>query len=156
MCSIPNKQINVPSYNRSSRTMCDFCSKLIKTPEWRQDVILVLLLLTLNKFHILFWCFHCWLSTSKCQIGCGSDILAACRRLDLFLEFLVIFLMLYIFSVHHLRNHKFSRLPTTVHVGELYFVRSLLNVKFVSAEYLCEVVQSKFLLRAVSVIEIMS
>ena len=30
-----------------------------------KDIVLVCLLLTLNKFHILFWCFHCWLRTSK-------------------------------------------------------------------------------------------
>ena len=27
------------------------------------------LLLTLKRFHILFWCFHCWLSASKCRLG---------------------------------------------------------------------------------------
>ena len=27
------------------------------------------LLLTLNIFHILFWCFHCWLWTSKCRLS---------------------------------------------------------------------------------------
>ena len=26
-------------------------------------------MLTLNKFNILFWCFHCWLWTSKCRLG---------------------------------------------------------------------------------------
>ena len=31
------------------------------------DVIQMSLLLTLNKIHILFWCLHCWLSTSKCR-----------------------------------------------------------------------------------------
>ena len=25
--------------------------------------------LTLNGFHTLFWCFHCWLSTNKCRLG---------------------------------------------------------------------------------------
>ena len=30
------------------------------------DVVLVLVLLTLNRFHTLFWCFHDWLWTSKC------------------------------------------------------------------------------------------
>ena len=25
--------------------------------------------LNLNRFHILFCCFHCWLSASKCQLG---------------------------------------------------------------------------------------
>ena len=25
--------------------------------------------LTLNRFHTLFWCFHCWLRKSKCRLG---------------------------------------------------------------------------------------
>ena len=45
--------------------MCVIDSKLsIKTPERGNevsDVHLVSLLLNLNRFHILFWCFHCWL-----------------------------------------------------------------------------------------------
>ena len=28
----------------------------------------VYLLLTLSKFHTKFWCFHCWLCTSKCWL----------------------------------------------------------------------------------------
>ena len=32
-----------------------------------RDIVLVSLLLNLNKFHTLFWCFHCWFGTSK---GC--------------------------------------------------------------------------------------
>ena len=32
------------------------------------DVVLVSLLLTLNRFHTLFWCVYCWLWTSKCQL----------------------------------------------------------------------------------------
>ena len=33
------------------------------------------LLLILNKFYTLFWCFHCWLWTSKCWLGkiCGLE-----------------------------------------------------------------------------------
>ena len=26
-------------------------------------------MLTLNRFHTLFWCFHCWLWTNKCRLG---------------------------------------------------------------------------------------
>ena len=38
-------------------TICEICLKLLtKTP----DVILVSLFLTLNRYHSLFWCFHCW------------------------------------------------------------------------------------------------
>ena len=40
--------------------MCKICSKLtITTPER---------LLTLNRFHTLFWCCYCWLWTSKCRL----------------------------------------------------------------------------------------
>ena len=37
----------------------------INTPNDINDVILGFLLLTLNRLHILFWCFHCWLWTRK-------------------------------------------------------------------------------------------
>ena len=40
--------------------MCEICSKF--------DVVLLSLLLTLNRFHTLFWCFY-WFWTSKCRIG---------------------------------------------------------------------------------------
>ena len=44
---------------QSQQERCEICSKLtIKTPE-QNDVILVSLLLTLNRFHKLFWCLHC-------------------------------------------------------------------------------------------------
>ena len=33
------------------------------------DVVLVSLLLTLNKFHSMFWHFHCWLWTSRVTIS---------------------------------------------------------------------------------------
>ena len=32
------------------------------------DFVLVSRLLTLNGVHTLFWCFHCWLWTSKCRL----------------------------------------------------------------------------------------
>ena len=32
------------------------------------DAILVDLLFILNRFHTLFWCFHCWFWTSKCRL----------------------------------------------------------------------------------------
>ena len=55
--------------NGNTGKRCEICSKLtIKTPERRQW-FLVSLLLTLNRFHILFWHYHCWLWTSKCQLG---------------------------------------------------------------------------------------
>ena len=46
--------------NRKTRKRCDLCSKLtIKTPEDAIGIVLVSLLLTLNIFHTLFWCFYC-------------------------------------------------------------------------------------------------
>ena len=45
--------------SKSTQERCEICSKLtIKAPE-QNDVILVSLLLTLNRFHKLFWCLHC-------------------------------------------------------------------------------------------------
>ena len=56
--------------NGNTRTMCEICSKLtIKTRHrchWRR---LMYSLLTLNRFHVLLWCFHCWLWKSKCRQG---------------------------------------------------------------------------------------
>ena len=43
---------------RSTRTKCEV-----------NDVVLVSILFTLNKFHTLFCCFCCWLWTSKCRLG---------------------------------------------------------------------------------------
>ena len=42
--------------NGNTRTMCEICSDLTKKDT--NNVVLVSLLLTLNTFHILFWCFH--------------------------------------------------------------------------------------------------
>ena len=33
------------------------------------DVVLVSLLLTFNRFHKSFWCFYRWLWASKCRLG---------------------------------------------------------------------------------------
>ena len=73
--------------NRNTRTMCEICSKLaIKTSERRQcvehvqskhkrhqndanGVVLVSLMLTLNIFRTLFWCFYCQLWVGKCRLG---------------------------------------------------------------------------------------
>ena len=43
--------------NRNTRTRFEICSKLIRS--YVNDVVLVSLLLTLNIFDILFWCFYC-------------------------------------------------------------------------------------------------
>ena len=51
-------------------TMCEICSKLTKkTPERRHNVFLASLLLTLNRFHTLLWCLHCWVWVSKYRLG---------------------------------------------------------------------------------------
>ena len=61
--------------NRNTRTMCEICSKfIIKTTERCHDVFLLCLLLNLNRFHTLFWCFY-WLWTSKCRLGLISKSL---------------------------------------------------------------------------------
>ena len=52
--------------NRNTRKRCEICSDLtIKTPDNVSDVVLVFLLLNLNIFHTFFYCFYCWLWTSK-------------------------------------------------------------------------------------------
>ena len=49
---------------RNTRKICEICSKLtIKTRHENS------LYLTLNRFHTLFWCFYCWLWTSKCRLS---------------------------------------------------------------------------------------
>ena len=60
--------------NRNIRTKCEICSKLtIKIPERRKsdlnNVALVSLLRTLNRFYTLVWHFYCWLWTSKYWLG---------------------------------------------------------------------------------------
>ena len=57
--------------NGSTRTLYEICSKLTNSLNVN-DVVLVSLLLTLNKFHTLIWCFCCWLWTSQHQL-CWLD-----------------------------------------------------------------------------------
>ena len=40
----------------------------LRSWHWRR---LVSLVLTLNRFHTLFWSFHCSFWTSKCRLGCS-------------------------------------------------------------------------------------
>ena len=54
------------SPRKSTTIMSDICLKLTKKTS---DAVLVLLLLTFNRCHTLFWCFHCWLWTSEYQLG---------------------------------------------------------------------------------------
>ena len=63
--------------------MCEICSKLTI----KSDIVLVSLLLTLNRFHALFWCFYCWLWTSKFRLGNVWGLLFEnhlCENLNLF------------------------------------------------------------------------
>ena len=53
--------------NIKTRKRCKICSKLtIKTPDWRRSGVFIA---ALNIFHTFFWCFDCWLRTSKCELG---------------------------------------------------------------------------------------
>ena len=66
----------VQSNNRNTRTMYEICSKLtIKITDKTSMTSLFSLLLTLNKFHTLLWCFCCWLWTSKWLLGNEQSIL---------------------------------------------------------------------------------
>ena len=56
------------------------------------DVVLVSLLLTLNRFQTLFWCFRCWLWTSKCTL----------RRSSVFVNSKVYCLLLELNAIWHL------------------------------------------------------
>ena len=49
----------------NTRTMLEIFSKL-KLKDTRA--------ITLNRFHTLFWCFHCWLWTSKCRLGSSQKV----------------------------------------------------------------------------------
>ena len=46
-------------YNRNTRARCEICLKLTTNSLDDNVVFLVSLLLTLNIFHILFYCFYC-------------------------------------------------------------------------------------------------
>ena len=54
------------------------------------------LALTLNRFHTLFWCFHCWLWTNKCRLGILFVLLHRAFRLLKLFEwgFFLIFLLM--------------------------------------------------------------
>ena len=48
--------------------------KVINKSHQNDDVVLVLLLITFNRSPTFFWCFHCWIWTSKCRLGkCLKD-----------------------------------------------------------------------------------
>ena len=51
--------------NGNTRTMCEIYSKFSVNVIDVFDIILVFLMLTLDKFHTLDWCFNCWLWASE-------------------------------------------------------------------------------------------
>ena len=53
------------SSSGNTRTMLEIFPKL-KLKDTRA--------ITLNRFHTLFWCFHCWLWTSKCRLGSSQKV----------------------------------------------------------------------------------
>ena len=60
--------------NGNTKTVCKICSKLtIKKRERPYNAVMLFLWLTLNKFHLMFCCFHCWLWTNNCHLGCSND-----------------------------------------------------------------------------------
>ena len=59
--------------NRNTRTFCEIWSKWTRHQSDVTDVVLVSLLLNLNRFHTLFWCFYSLLWTSKCRLGANSS-----------------------------------------------------------------------------------
>ena len=87
------------SGNPWSEPVCPCSKATTETPEQcvkRRNVALVSLLLTLNKFHMISWSFHCWLWASKCQLRQDtiqkmtlhvSDLLSKCEQWELFQTF---------------------------------------------------------------------
>ena len=65
---IPSTDIYLFKVNsENTKAMYEIYLKLtIKTKNDINDVVVVFLLLTLNKFRTFLWCFHCWVWTSKC------------------------------------------------------------------------------------------
>ena len=52
-----------------SKPALEIREQCVKSVQLIIKTLLVLLLLTLNRFHILFWCFRRWLWTSKYFLG---------------------------------------------------------------------------------------
>ena len=68
--------------NGNTKTLCKICPKLTMKGTYKNKIIKVLLLsllLNLNRFHTLPWCFHCW---SKCRLGwtLGSNLRMFCMN----------------------------------------------------------------------------
>ena len=63
--SVSEPAFTSPKVIMETWKMCEICSKLtIKTTSFRGS-----LLFNLNRFHLLSWCFHFLLETSKCLLG---------------------------------------------------------------------------------------
>ena len=62
------KKCIVQNHNRNTRSAFKIYSKTTKTPEHVSVIVLLPLMLTLKRFHTLFWCFHCLLWISKCHL----------------------------------------------------------------------------------------
>ena len=76
----------IPKFYMQSNWITDIChypgftcsNSTIETPkQWEKsiqdlnDVVLVSSLLTLNRFHIMFWYFSYWFWKSLCRLGCN-------------------------------------------------------------------------------------
>ena len=74
--------------NVNTRSMHGIRSKLIKTAEWKDaiNVVSVSFLLTLNRFHTLFQCFHCWIWNAGCR-GFTVEYFVRHKRVDVFALF---------------------------------------------------------------------
>ena len=76
-CSFFIDQISSCISNRyfpAQLTLWEICSDLlIKTSEWRQWYCSAVFTVNFEQIllYILFSCSHCWLGTSKCQLGVG-------------------------------------------------------------------------------------
>ena len=79
------------------------------------DVVLVSLL-TLNRFHTFFWCFRCWIWTSTCRLGSSSIFTVFFKKIpNVNLVFLLLTLIAYFVCYEkyflevkkNLSNHSF-------------------------------------------------
>ena len=61
--------------NGNTRTIYEVCSNLtIKTPEQRQWYRSGDFIVNFGQISLIFWCFLCWLCTSKYRLGNSSTI----------------------------------------------------------------------------------
>ena len=66
------------------------------------------LLLTLNRFHRLFWSFHCWLWKSKCRLWCRLDkyMSLETNRLNSQASFVTTTITRFFYKPHFHMQHK--------------------------------------------------